>query len=161
MKQEVCDTQWFCEQVNQCEASLYRTAVSLLNNREDAEDAIQEALYTAYKKRHTLRSPEKFKPWLLKILTNAAYDILRRRRPVISLEDAGPLASEPDPIRNLALAQAVAQLPPDYRQVVNLFYYEDLSIRQIAEITGYEENVIKTRLFRARQRLRVLLEESE
>lgn len=161
MKQEVCDTQWFCEQVRQCEASLYRTAVSLLNNREDAEDAIQEALYTAYKKRHTLRSPEKFKPWLLKILTNAAYDILRRRRPVISLEDAGPLASEPDPIRNLALAQVVAQLPPDYRQAVNLFYYEDLSIRQIAEITGYEENVIKTRLFRARQRLRVLLEESE
>lgn len=160
MKHEEQDTQWFCEQVRLLEGSLYRTAVSLLNNRQDAEDAIQEALCTAYEKRHTLKSPEKFKPWLLKILTNTAYDILRRRKPVVSLEDAGPVASEEDPTRHLALAQAVAQLPPDYRQAVNLFYYEDLSIRQIAEITGYGENVIKTRLFRARQRLRALLEDS-
>ena len=72
MKHEQQDTQWFCEQVRLLEGSLYRTAVSLLNNRQDAEDAIQEALYTAYEKRHTLKSPEKFKPWLLKILTNTA-----------------------------------------------------------------------------------------
>lgn len=159
MRKDEATTQWYCDQVRGCEASLYRTAMCLLQNRQDTEDAMQEALYIAYEKLGTLKSPDKFKPWLLKIVTNAAYDILRRRKPVLPLEDAARTTWQEDPSLHLTLAQAVSQLPPDYRQVVTLFYYEDLTVRQIAEIIGCGENVVKTRLFRARQRLRALLEE--
>ncbi|MDD6188755.1 MAG: RNA polymerase sigma factor [Clostridiales bacterium] len=159
MKKEELSKQWYCEQVRGCEASLYRTAMCLLQNRQDAEDAIQEALYIAYEKLDSLKSPDKFKPWLLKILTNTAYDILRRRRPVLSLEDVELTARQEDTTLSLTLAHAVAQLPPDYRQVVTLYYYEDMTIRQIADIIGCAESVVKTRLFRARKRLRALLED--
>lgn len=159
MKKEELSKQWYCEQVRVCEPSLYRTAMCLLQNRQDAEDAIQEALYTAYEKLDSLKSPDKFKPWLLKILTNTAYDILRRRRTVLSLEDVELTAGQEDAALSLTLSHAVAQLPPDYRQVVTLYYYEDMSVRQIADIVGCAESVVKTRLFRARKRLRALLED--
>ena len=83
--------EWFSQQVHLCEKSLYRVTVSLLANQTDAEDAMQEALCTAYEKLHTLKEAEKFRPWLLKIATNAAYDILRRRKRTVPLEDTEPV----------------------------------------------------------------------
>ena len=77
-----------------CEKSLYRVTVSLLSNRSDAEDAMQEALCCAYEKLHTLKEAEKFRPWLLKIASNAAYDILRRRGRTVPLEEIEPAVSD-------------------------------------------------------------------
>lgn len=149
--------QWFCDQVRACETGLYRLAMGLLQNRQDAEDAIQEALCSAYEKLDKLRERDKFRPWLMKILTNTAYDILRRRRPTVALEEVEPWAEEPFEDR-LHLWHAVQKLPEDYRAVVILFYYEDMEIRQIGEAMGIGEGTVKTRLFRARQRLKALLE---
>lgn len=150
--------QWFCEQVCACEAGLYRLAIGLLQKQQDAEDAIQEALCSAYEKLDKLREREKFRPWLMKILTNTAYDILRRRRPTVALEDAEPWVAEPFEDK-FHLWQAVQKLPGDYRAVVILFYYEDMDIRQISDAMGVGEGTVKSRLFRARQRLKALLAE--
>ena len=141
-----------------CEKSLYRVTVSLLSNRSDAEDAMQEALCCAYEKLHTLKEAEKFRPWLLKIASNAAYDILRRRGRTVPLEDVEPAVADTTGDR-LGLWMAVQQLPADYRAVVVLYYYEDLDVREISRITGVPEATVKTRLFRARQRLKTLLAE--
>ena len=150
--------EWFSQQVHLCEKSLYRVTVSLLANQTDAEDAMQEALCTAYEKLHTLKEAEKFRPWLLKIATNAAYDILRRRKRTVPLEDTEPVYHD-GTAEKLGLWLAVQQLPPDYRSVVVLYYYEDLDLQSISRITGVPEATVKTRLFRARQRLKALLAE--
>ena len=141
-----------------CEKSLYRVTASLLSSQQDAEDAMQEALCTAYEKLYTLKDEEKFRSWLLKIAANSAYDILRRRGRTVPLEDLEPAAADHTEDK-LGLWMAVQQLPADYRTVVVLFYYEDLDVREISQITAIPEATVKTRLFRARQRLKSLLAE--
>lgn len=141
-----------------CEKSLYRVTASLLSSQQDAEDAMQEALCTAYEKLYTLKDAEKFRSWLLKIAANSAYDILRRRGRTVPLEDLEPAAADHTEDK-LGLWMAVQQLPSDYRTVVVLFYYEDLDVREISQITAIPEATVKTRLFRARQRLKSLLAE--
>ena len=141
-----------------CEKSLYRVTASLLSSQQDAEDAMQEALCTAYEKLYTLKDAEKFRAWLLKIAANSAYDILRRRGRTVPLEDWEPAAADHTEDK-LSLWMAVQQLPADYRTVVVLFYYEDLDVREISQITAIPEATVKTRLFRARQRLKSLLAE--
>ena len=141
-----------------CEKSLYRVTASLLSSQQDAEDAMQEALCPAYEKLYTLKDAEKFRSWLLKIAANSAYDILRRRGRTVPLEDLEPAAADHTEDK-LGLWMAVQQLPADYRTVVVLFYYEDLDVREISQITAIPEATVKTRLFRARQRLKSLLAE--
>lgn len=141
-----------------CEKSLYRVTASLLSSQQDAEDAMQEALCTAYEKLYTLKDAKKFRSWLLKIAANSAYDILRRRGRTVPLEDLEPAAADHTEDK-LGLWMAVQQLPADYRTVVVLFYYEDLDVREISQITAIPEATVKTRLFRARQRLKSLLAE--
>ena len=119
---------------------------------------MQEALCTAYEKLHTLKEAEKFRPWLLRIATNSAYDILRRRSRAVPLEDLELPASDKTE-EHLSLWTAVQQLPADYRAVVVLFYYEDLEVREISRILQVPEATVKTRLFRDRQRLKSLLAE--
>ena len=84
---------WYTEQITACQASLYRLAVSLLRDEEDARDALQEALCAGYEKLGALRDPDKFRPWIIRILHNAAYDILRQRKPSVSLSDIPPIPS--------------------------------------------------------------------
>ena len=105
-----------------------------------------------------LKDAEKFRSWLLKIAANSAYDILRRRGRTVPLEDLEPAAADHTEDK-LGLWMAVQQLPADYRTVVVLFYYEDLDVREISQITAIPEATVKTRLFRARQRLKSLLAE--
>ncbi len=152
---------WYTEQITACQASLYRLAVSLLRDEEDARDALQEALCTGYEKLNSLRDPDKFHPWIMRILHNAAYDILRQRKPSVSLSDI-PSGQEPSSTPSfsvdMALGDVVKTLPEEYRTVVILFYYEEMSVRQISEITGLSAGAVKTRLSRARDRLRQMLD---
>lgn len=72
------EVQWFTQQVMTYEPSMYRLAMSILGNTEDAADAAQEAILIAYQKLHTLRQKESFRPWLMKILTNECYALLKK-----------------------------------------------------------------------------------
>ncbi len=152
---------WYTEQITACQASLYRLAVSLLRNEEDARDALQEALCTGYEKLDSLQDAGKFRPWIMRILHNASYDILRARKPAVSLSDIPP---DQEPANTAAfpsdtgLKEALLALPEDYREAVILFYYEDMSIKEISRITGESAGTIKTRLSRARSRLRRVLD---
>ena len=152
---------WFTGQVVQNQTALYRTARTILKNREDAEDAVQEAILAAYASLDTLRTPESFKPWILRILTNRCYDVCRRSRPTVDLSDVENVlcASGTDCTEIMSLWQAVEQLPDDLRTPITLFYYEDLNIRQICSVLNLSEPAVKTRLHRGRAKLRELLGE--
>ncbi len=140
--------------------AMYRTARSILHTNEDAEDAVQEAICKAYTHRNSLRDPAKARTWLLRITANTCYDQYHKRRPTTSLSDlAGELpAPEIDWAEQFSLWEAVQQLPDEQRAVVTLFYYEGLSVREVAHILAISQGAVRTRLTRARARLRQVLE---
>ena len=98
---------------------------------------------------------------ILKILVNKCYEFCRKRRTTVDLADVQDFLPAPaaDQTERLSLWQAVMALNCDLRAVVTLFYYEDLSIREISAVLGISEAAVKTRLSRGRSRLKQLLHE--
>jgi RNA polymerase sigma-70 factor (ECF subfamily) len=146
---------------------------------EDAEDVMQEALVTTYKRASTIRQPEAFRAWLYRTVRNAC--LMRRRtrvdepKRVLSLDELMPT---PDGLRALdppspgrtpedlainarlrtRMKKAIAALPRPYRVVMFLRDIEGLSTREVAEVIGTSEDNVKQRLHRARLFLRKELE---
>ena len=161
MMQAKLDKKTFSALVVKNQETLFHTAKAILRSDEDAEDAVQEAICTAFERRDSLRELEKFRPWLLRILANKCYDTCRRRRPTVDLEDVADYlpAKDQDHTERLTLWQAVMSLSGDLRAAVTLFYYDGLSIREISGVLGISEAAVKARLSRGRAKLRRLLEE--
>ena len=155
------DKETFCAGIVDCQETMFRAAKAILQNDQDAEDAVQEAICTAFARRDSLREMDKFRPWVLRILTNKCYDACRKRRNIVDLEAAGevPAATGLDTAERLSLWQAVMSLSDDLRATVTLFYYDGMSVREIGGILGISEAAVKTRLRRGRERLRLLLDE--
>ena len=155
------DKETFCAGIVDCQETMFRAAKAILQNDQDAEDAVQEAICTAFARRDSLREVDKFRPWVLRILTNKCYDACRKRRNTVDLEAAGevPAATGLDTAERLSLWQAVMSLSDDLRATVTLFYYDGMSVREIGGILGISEAAVKTRLRRGRERLRLLLDE--
>lgn len=152
--------QWFCDQVERHKVALYRLARSILRSDEDAKDAVAEAVCRAFAHLDSLKQPERFKSWLLRITANEAYNILNRRRRLVSLEDYGREVPAPDPFRGTedSLWPLVLSLPDTLRGPITLYYYDGSSVREIAEVLGLTEGAVKTRLNRGRQALKHILE---
>ena len=154
------DKETFCAGIVDCQETMFRAAKAILQNDQDAEDAVQEAICTAFARRDSLREMDKFRPWVLRILTNKCYDACRRRQSTVDLDAVGEIpAPETDHVQRLSLWQAVLSLSDELRAPVTLFYYDGLSIREISRVLGISEAAVKTRLFRGRARLRELLDE--
>ena len=155
------DKETFCAGIVDCQETMFRAAKAILQNDQDAEDAVQEAICTAFARRDSLREMDKFRPWVLRILTNKCYDACRKRRNTVDLEAAGevPAATGLDTAERLSLWQAVMSLSDDLRATVTLFYYDGMSVREIGQALGISEAAVKTRLSRGRARLRLLLDE--
>lgn len=151
----------FCQLVIQHQEAMFRTARAILQSNEDAEDAVQDAICAAFARRADLRESEKFKPWILRILTNKCYDTCRKRKSAVDLADVQDFLAAPDedPAERMSLWQAVLALSADTRAVVTLFYYDGFSIREISHILGISEAAVKARLSRGRARLKQLLKE--
>ncbi|MBX5466752.1 MAG: RNA polymerase sigma factor [Firmicutes bacterium] len=141
-----------------------RYAYVLLKNRQDAEDVVQESFLRLW--RHGLRrGMDSLSPALLfHTVTNLCKDRLRYRRrhpeepaDAVSAWPAEPAERFPD--EDARIFQAVMQLAFPERQCVVLYYYLDHSVREVAEALGVTPQVVKTRLYRARQHLRPLLGE--
>lgn len=146
-----------------------------LNNPLDAQDAVQEIFQRAYLKLHTFDTSRRFRAWLLTIATNYCTDMLRRRLSLKRFVQAVSLdvvdywladhESNPEQLTQSragrdTVRQVVGKLPDKYRELVVLFYWNELSYSEIAEISGLKESTVKTRLHRARGQLIALLEET-
>lgn len=155
------DKETFCAQVIRHQEAMFRAAKAILKQDEDAEDAVQEAICAAFAARDGLRDVGKFKPWILRILTNKCYDAYRKKRSSVDLEEVQDYlpAAGTDPTDRLTLWQAVMSLSDDLRAAVTLYYYDGLSVREIGTVLGISEAAVKTRLSRGRERLRQLLRE--
>ena len=160
MSEQIIDAAAFERLVIEHQAALYRVARSILKDDQDAEDAVQEAVCLAYANRDRLRDSDKWKQWVLRILVNTCYSAYRKKRPTVDLTEIASYVPAPtvDVNEKITLWDTVLQLPKEMQSVVVLFYYEDLTVRQISKVLKLSEGTVRTRLSRARERLRNMLD---
>jgi RNA polymerase sigma-70 factor (ECF subfamily) len=135
-------------------------AWTVVRNRHDAEDAVQEAALKAYRNRNQYDSTRPFKGWWFAVVRNCCLDLLRRKpRTPAALADDGDFTARdsPEPHRYDDLYQAIARLSPPHREIVELRYFGDCSYRDIAATLGIPEGTVMSRLHAARQSLAALL----
>lgn len=149
---------------------VYNVVHQMVRSHETASDLTQETFLKAYRALPSFRLEASFKPWLLRIATNACLNVIRDNKAVDSLEatlEDSP-HMEPASRENVEteiewrftqqmLDDALSELPPRHRQVFVLRYQHDLSYEDIAEATGEPVTTIKSLLFRIRERLRKTL----
>ena len=142
------------------QARFYRLAYSYLNNREEALDAVQTAVCKALEKQDGLRDAGAIRTWFTRILVNACMDQLRQRKRVTLVPpEALDAGSYEDPLpEDGSLARRVDALPPEVATIVKLRFYEDLSLKEISDVTGVSLSTVKTRLYTGLKKLRVSLE---
>lgn len=161
---------------------LFKLSYLRLQNMQDAEDVVQEVFYQYLKNPRTFQSPEHEKAWFLKVTLNGCRKIWRSawRRHRTPWQDgdgddpaeagigeasgAESASHEPEERffrqeENRRLLQAVLALPEKYRDVIHLFYYEELSVKEIAQITGRGQSTVTSQLTRGRELLRKSLRE--
>ena len=172
------DTAAFEELVSRYESKIFRLTSNITHNREDAEDAMQDAFLKAYSHLDSFQGDSRFYTWLVRIAANEALMRLRKRRPnQFSLDD--PIEGEddsellprqiedwrPSPEQRYGdaemrkiLAAVIEKLEPDYRIVLILRDLEELSTQETAETLGLSVTAVKSRLLRARLKLREKLD---
>lgn len=140
--------------------NLYAIAFNVCKDREDAEEVVQDAFIQYHVKNKEFDSEEHIRAWLIRVTINRAKNATRAfwRRHRAMLEETMATISFEDE-ESSAVFEAVMQLPDKYRLVVHLFYYEEYSVHDIAEILHLSEANVKTRLSRARTMLRQTLKE--
>jgi RNA polymerase sigma-70 factor, ECF subfamily len=138
---------------------LHAVAFLTLRNEHDAEEAVADALLTAWRRIETLRDPDRLRPWLLAITARVALRQRRRFRPhVVSLDVASTLPGEtPAPVTELEFRDAINRLPPRMRAAIALHAVADLPVAEVAQALGVSENTVKSQLREGRARLRVTL----
>ncbi|MBD5493768.1 MAG: sigma-70 family RNA polymerase sigma factor [Lachnospiraceae bacterium] len=138
--------------------SLYHISKSILQNDADCEDAVQEAIATAFAKLHTLKQEQYAKTWLTRILINECYNILRKQKKLVPMSDYETEAEyETDDYSELY--KALLRLKKEYRLTIVLYYLEGYSVKEIARIMRTGEGTVKSRMSRGRKLLKSILEE--
>ena len=139
--------------------AVYRLAGYLLDDADEAQDAVQEALIKAWRSWSSLRDPERFAAWLDRIVVNVCRDRMRRHRTLrmVDLEAAGYVESA-DPFRRMLLeddvAAAVGRLDLDHRIVIVLRFWQDLALEGVADRLDLPLGTVKSRLHYALKALR-------
>ncbi len=167
------DPQEFSRLVDAYSSKIYRLAIKMLNQQQDAEDVLQETFVKAYRGLKTFDGRSKISTWLFRIATNEALMVIRRKHPdIVSIDE--PVETEEgeqEPLQIIdwcclpeeellsdetreRLDAAVQKLPERLRVVFLLRDINDLSTHETAEVLGLTDTAVKTRLSRARLRLR-------
>ena len=154
----------FSNLIEKVKYKLYKTGMAILKNDDDTCDAIQETLIKAYKNIKTLNNNEYFTTWIVRILINQCYDIIRKNDKIVSMSEK--LQANQNTYYELysqesSLEYVLNMLDKDLKLVTVLYYYDDLSVSTISEILNIPEGTVKSRLSRARERIYTILKEEE
>jgi RNA polymerase sigma-70 factor (ECF subfamily) len=147
--------------VSRYQRGLFNVALRMLGNYEEARDATQTAFVRAYEHLDSFDRDQRFFNWIYRILKNECLNVLRSRRPTTLVSDELPAGSGGDPVesqeRHKAVQTALMALSVEYREVVVLRHFTDLSYDDIATTLGIPAKTVKSRLYSARQQLGALL----
>lgn len=151
------------EAVDEYADMVYRLALLQVKNKLDADDVFQEVFVRLVRHADRLENMEHAKAWLIKVTLNCARKHFasywnKNVYPVdemeeVAVEESGYERAE----RDSSVIAAVRRLSPKYRSVIHLFYYEELSVAEIAKATGIKETTVKSQLSRAREMLKDML----
>lgn len=137
--------------------AVFRLAYSYLKNRADAEDVSEEVFIRLYQYDGYFAADENCRAWLMKVTVNLSKNMLKScwfsRR--TELDESIPAEAQKD----YELSGQLKKLPPRYRLIIHLYYYEGYKAKEISEITGTPVSTVTTQLSRARERLKAIIEE--
>lgn len=154
------EKEMFNSAARQYQDMVYRVALHAFGSPQDAEDAVQEVFLRLYTWEKPFEGPDHLRRWLIRVTVNVCRDALkspwRRRR--VSLEELPetPVFDRPE---QGELYREVMRLPEKYRTVLYLFYYEELTVKEIGQVLGLRPTAVTTRLHRARGKLKEQLTE--
>ncbi len=150
------DTDAFIQLIEEYKTALYKVAKTYLKNEEDVADVIQDTILSAYEHIGELKTVSYFKTWLTRILINHCTDVVRQQKRVVSMEQAEEQTGtflESD----YEFYELIRELPEKDRTIFLLYYGECFNVREIAELLGWNENTVKSRLQRGRKKLKQVL----
>lgn len=150
------DTRTFMRLIESNKQTMYKVSRSYLSNDEDIADAIQDTIESCWKNFDLLENPAYFRTWMTRILINKCIDFIRKNRrehPVSGFPQYGTDHSE---LNNCEFNELMNSLDEKYRTILLLYYGEGFKISEIAQLLEMEENTVKTRLARGRQKFREL-----
>lgn len=148
------------------ERRVYNLAYRMLGGPEDAHDATQDAFLSCFRHLPSFRGDAAFSTWLHRIAVNACYDLVRRRKPALSLEDdlvESPASGDhaDQAVASADVQRALLQIPADFRVVLILHELQDLHLDEIAEALEIPVGTVKSRLHRGRVALGRVLQGDE
>jgi RNA polymerase sigma-70 factor, ECF subfamily len=147
---------------------VYRFVLRLVRNESAAEDLISEVFFDVWRQAGKFEGRSAVSTWLLSIARFKALSVLRRRSEVeLDDETAGAIEDQADDPevalakkdKGDALRECLTKLSPEHREIVDLVYYHEKSVAEVASIVGIPEATVKTRMFYARKKLSELLKE--
>ncbi|QHI35260.1 ECF RNA polymerase sigma factor SigW [Kordia antarctica] len=151
--------------VTKYQTMIFTLAMRMVGNREDAEEVAQDTFVKAYKALDTFKGTSKFSTWLYRIVYNTSLDCIKKNKRVIYSEhideihesDIGTMQDALSYIeakeKKQTIEKALLQLPEDERVLLTLFYFEDLSLKEISEIVKISYDNVKIKLHRSRKKL--------
>lgn len=157
------DKDGFLKMALDSEPTLFHVSFSILHNEQDCSDAVQEAMLKAYESRHKLKEIKYFKTWIVRIVINECYSILRKKKRLQTYDDA--MQKDNTYLSNyikeeyIDLYRAIDQLGQKEKICVILYYLEDYSVAETADILKIPIGTVKSRLNHARKELKGLLDE--
>ncbi len=145
--------------LNECGRSVYRFALSLTQNEEDAHDVTQQAFLLLFEKKPHFSCVDQMRVWLIRVAKNTIYNMKKRfdNSRTVPLESAGEI-SVTDPL-SFELCELLSTLSEDYREVIELYYVEDMTVPEISKALRLSQGTVKSRLSRARAKLKKIYEE--
>lgn len=152
------DKEAFSRLIDYIKVDLYKIAKSRLQSEDDISDVIQETIICAYKSISKLKEPKNFKKWLITILVNKCKDSYKKKKQnscQVALEEVNEVyAFAPKEFENIEISDILKNLNEDERLIITLYYLEDYTSKEIADILGMNENTIKTKVLRAKNKIR-------
>ncbi len=151
--------------VNNYKDMIFTLALRMVGNREDAEEVAQDTFVKAYKALDSFKGTAKFSTWLYRIVYNTSLDYIKKSKRVIYSEhideihesDIGTMQDAlsylEDKEKKETIEKALLQLPEDERVLLTLFYFEDLSLKEISDIAKISYDNVKIKLHRSRKKL--------
>lgn len=157
------DKEAFTMLIEEHKVSIYKTALAIMKNEDDACDAMQEALLSIYENLQSLKNNNYFKTWAIRIVINKCYHIINKNK--LNSEKIEKVKSEysvneiyEDNTDKTEMEIALSKLDDDIRLVIVMYYYDELGTKDIANILNIPKGTVQSRLQRGREKLYHILE---
>lgn len=148
----------FTELMDRHKIQLYKMAYSYLRNEDDAVEAVQEVTFRAYRALKKINNPDFFSTWLIRILLNYCMDVQKSKKRIIVDTEKMEQAAVYQNHESIEIEQAMKEMETKQRELLELKYFHELKITEIAELWQCPEGTVKTRLYKALKILKGKLE---